>query len=103
MKRTHEIDLEQLLELIGIEIGDTAHEADARVVHQHVQPSESLDGAVHQPVDLDALGHIGGDHQGLFLTEFIHQRIERLDVTRRKHDIRSPSHEGACEGLSYAG
>jgi len=82
MKRTHEIDLEQSLELIGIEIRHTAQEADARIVHQHIQSPESLDGAVHQRVDLVALRHIGGDHQRFFLTEFIGQRIERLNVTR---------------------
>jgi len=60
-----QVDVDEPLHLVGLELLDGGVDADRGVVDPGVDAAEALHGALCQPLDLLAVGHVGDHDFGL--------------------------------------
>ena len=67
-RQPEEVDLEHPTDLVLIAFFDCAEISDAGVVHQHVDPAETLVGAGRGGLDLNRVGHVQLQNESTILS-----------------------------------
>ena len=63
MNGAPEVDVEQMVHVVQAAGRDRREQPDAGVVHQHVHTTELLNGAPHQRLHSQAVGHISRNNK----------------------------------------
>ncbi|MCY1532766.1 hypothetical protein D9M68_680550 [compost metagenome] len=89
-----DVDVDGAVPLVDLELVQRRQRHHARVVDQHVDAAEGLDGGGGELFQIGALGHVGGDGDGFAagLADLGDDLVEPVGAAGREH------HLGAARG-----